>query len=160
MEGLKVMIELIDSSDGHYPLVYKIHKRFHISESLSKSYLCLLTLLFDNKEGESIKNKPCMDWNVVSVSLSSPLHRWWPRTPCGLFSHTGRWAPRSWRSSRTPGEPILRAVTAMLRWDVVMVYPLSLTLSAHFESTCSSICEIIRKSGNEKRVALMGLCET
>ena len=70
MEGLKVMIELIDSSDNHYPLVYKIHKRFHISESLSKSYLCLLTLLFDNKEGESIKNKPYMDWNVVSVSLS------------------------------------------------------------------------------------------
>lgn len=68
------MIELIDSSDNHYPLVYKIHKRFHISESLSKSYLCLLTLLFDNKEGESIKNKPFIEWSIVSVSLFVALN--------------------------------------------------------------------------------------
>lgn len=67
MEGLKVMLEFINSLDGSVSLVYALRKRFNISEALSKSYLCVIFLLLDSKEGETIRNKPFMEWSLVYV---------------------------------------------------------------------------------------------
>lgn len=69
IEGMRYMHEYILSLGDQQPLLHAIHKRFHIGPNKAKCYLCLLFLLLDNQEGESIKNKSFMEWNVVSVRI-------------------------------------------------------------------------------------------
>lgn len=67
LEGIKFMNEYISSLDDQVSLLRAIHKRFNISIPKARCYLCLIFLLVDNKEGESIRNRPFMDWTIVSV---------------------------------------------------------------------------------------------
>lgn len=69
IEGMRYMHEYILSLGDQQPLLHAIHKRFYIGPNKAKCYLCLLFLLLDNQEGESIKNKSFMEWNVVSVRI-------------------------------------------------------------------------------------------
>ncbi|KNB42773.1 hypothetical protein JH06_3532 [Blastocystis sp. subtype 4] len=67
VEGVKVMLEYIQSYSDHKSLVLALQLRFHINQSLARSYLSLLYLLLDNRDVDSIRNRPYMEWSVVNV---------------------------------------------------------------------------------------------
>ena len=70
LEGIKYMYDYIMSLGESVSLVEALHTRFNIRISKSKCYLCLLFLLLDNKEGETVRNRCVTEWNLVSVFLS------------------------------------------------------------------------------------------
>ena len=69
VEGVKVMLEYVQSYSDHKSLTLALQRRFHIKQSLARSYLSLLFLLLDNRDGDSIRNRPYMEWSIVNVSV-------------------------------------------------------------------------------------------
>ena len=96
MDGLKLMLEYIQSCNGKKPLVMALQRRFHISCKLSRSYLSLLFLLLDNKEGDSVRSRPYMEWSLMNVPVAAILDC---RTSSGLSCRVGRLV---WRLVREP----------------------------------------------------------
>lgn len=87
MDGLKLMLEYIQSCDEKKPLAMAIQRRFHISSKLARSYLSLLFLLLDNKEGDSVRSRPYMEWSLMNVHLERIINS---RTSFGLSYRAGR----------------------------------------------------------------------
>ena len=73
VEGVKVMLEYIQSYSDHKSLVLALQLRFHINQSLARSYLSLLYLLLDNRDVDSIRNRPYMEWSVVNVHVRKSI---------------------------------------------------------------------------------------
>ena len=67
-EGVKVMLQYIQSLDGQCSLVSALNDRFHIRNETATVYLCLLFLLLDNQEGETWKSKLRMEKTIICVS--------------------------------------------------------------------------------------------
>ena len=88
MDGLKLMSEYVQSCDEKKPLAMAIQRRFHISCNLARSYLSLLFLLLDNKEGDSVRSRPYMEWSLMNVLFPSSLDC---RMSSGLCCRVGRW---------------------------------------------------------------------
>lgn len=68
MEVIKVMLEEMSRNEETTPLLAYLQNRFYIEEELAKSYLSLLFLLLDGKEGDTWKNIQQLDWQVHKVS--------------------------------------------------------------------------------------------
>lgn len=66
-EGVKVMLHFVECYKEQRSLVSALNTRFHIRSETAKTYLCLLFLLMDNQEGETLKNKLRIDRNVICV---------------------------------------------------------------------------------------------
>ena len=73
VEGVKVMLEYIQSYSDHKSLVLALQLQFHINQSLARSYLSLLYLLLDNRDVDSIRNRPYMEWSVVNVHVRKSI---------------------------------------------------------------------------------------
>ena len=69
MEMIRVMLEEISRNEGRIPLLGYFQNRFHIEKELAKSYLSLLFLLLDTKEGDSWKTLQQLDWQILKVSV-------------------------------------------------------------------------------------------
>lgn len=66
-EGVKVMLHFVECFEDQRSLVSALNTRFHIRTETAKTYLCLLFLLVDNQEGETLKSKLRMERNVICV---------------------------------------------------------------------------------------------
>ena len=69
MEVIKVMLEETSRNEERTPLLAYLQNRFYIEEELAKSYLSLLFLLLDTKEGDSWKTLQQLDWQILKVSV-------------------------------------------------------------------------------------------
>ena len=73
VKGVKVMLEYIQSYSDHKSLALALQLRFHINQSLARSYLSLLYLLLDNRDVDSIRNRPYMEWSVLNVHVRKSI---------------------------------------------------------------------------------------
>ncbi|KAK8823975.1 hypothetical protein WA538_001262 [Blastocystis sp. DL] len=124
MDGLKLMLEYIQSCNGKKPLVMALQRRFHISCKLSRSYLSLLFLLLDNKEGDSVRSRPYMEWSLMNDVIWFILSSW----TVGVEASTG----------------------AVIVSDVLSstsTEPYSLDLSPELVDSFLSISEAVAKNG-------------
>ena len=67
MEMIRVMLEEISRNEGRIPLLGYFQNRFHIEKELAKSYLSLLVLLLDTKEGDALKGLQKLSLPIIMV---------------------------------------------------------------------------------------------